>query len=224
MTIAMASMRKYRLVVFDWDGTLVDSAGHIVHSIQSAAHDLDLPVPPDADASHIIGLGLIDAMEYLFPGVPVDRYAQVADRYRHHYVSGAGVVKLFPGVAEGLEHLRSKGRLLAVATGKSRRGLDQALAETGLEQHFDATRCGDEGFSKPHPDMLEYLFGELDVERDAALMVGDTTHDLDMAKAARIDALAVAYGAHQGTSLRGSNPIACLDTPGELWRWLDENA
>jgi phosphoglycolate phosphatase len=217
-------MHRYALVVFDWDGTLVDSAAHIVGSIQAAAGDLDLAVPSDRDARHIIGLGLIDAMEYLFPGLAGDRYALVADRYRHHYVAGEGVVKLFEGVEDGLARLAARGHLLAVATGKSRRGLDRALNDTGLGRHFHATRCGDEGFPKPHPDMLEFLCDELGVERDGAVMVGDTTHDLHMAQAAGIDAVAVAYGAHDPETLRAACPTVCLDTPAELWQWLDRNA
>jgi len=217
-------MRRYDLVVFDWDGTLVDSAAHIVDSIQGAARDLDLPVPSDRNARHIIGLGQVDALEYLFPGVPADRYAQVADRYRHHYVAGEGAAKPFPGVERGLLSLRARGHLLAVATGKSRRGLDRALGDTGLEPYFQATRCGDEGLPKPNPDMLEFLFDELAVDRGAAVMVGDTTHDLDMAKAAKIDAIAVAYGAHPESNLLTANPTVCVDTPAALWRWLDENA
>lgn len=216
--------QRYQLVVFDWDGTLVDSAAHIVDSIQAAARDLSLPVPADEDARHIIGLGLIDAMEYLFPSVAPDQYGRVADRYRHHYVAGEAVVKLFEGVETGLARLRDKGHRLAVATGKSRRGLDHALAETGLGSYFDATRCGDEGFPKPHPDMLEYLFGELDVEPAVAVMVGDTTHDLEMARAARADSVAVAYGAHAPATLRAAKPSAYVATPAELWEWLDRNA
>lgn len=217
-------MNRYTLVVFDWDGTLVDSAAHIVDSIQAAARDVGLPVPSEQDARHIIGLGLIDAMEYLFPGAPADRYPRVADRYRHHYVAGEGVVKLFEGVEEGLARLETKGHLLAVATGKSRRGLDRALSDTGLARYFHATRCGDEGFPKPNPDMLEFLFDELAVERSAAVMVGDTTHDLEMARAARIDSIAVSYGAHDPGVLRAARPTAFVDTPTELWQWLDRNA
>lgn len=220
----MNPVHRYPLVVFDWDGTLVDSAAHIVHSIQSAARDLDLGIPSEQDARHIIGLGLIDAMEYLFPGVGREQYALVAERYRHHYVAGEGVVKLFEGVEEGLQRLAARGHLLAVATGKSRRGLDRALSDTGLEHLFHATRCGDEGFPKPHPDMLEFLFDELGIERSGAVMVGDTTHDLEMAQAAKIDAIAVAYGAHDPGTLRAARPTVCVDTPSELWRWLDRNA
>lgn len=220
----MNATHRYSLVVFDWDGTLVDSAAHIVDSIQAAARDLGLEIPSDHDARHIIGLGLIDAMEYLFPGVATEQYSAVADRYRHHYVTGEGVVKLFDGVEEGLARLEAKGHLLAVATGKSRRGLDRALSDTGLAHYFHATRCGDEGFPKPHPDMLEFLFDELGVERSGAVMVGDTTHDLEMAQAAKIDAIAVAYGAHDPGTLRAARPTACVDTPSELWKWLERNA
>jgi len=220
----MTMMQRYSLVVFDWDGTLVDSAAHIVASIRAAARAMDLPVPSDGDARHIIGLGLIDAMEYLFPGLDANQYPVVAEHYRIHYMAGEAVVKLFEGVEDGLARLKDKGHLVAVATGKSRRGLDRALRDTGLARYFDATRCGDEGFPKPHPDMLEFLFDELGVERSAAVMVGDTTHDLEMARAARIDSVAVSYGAHDPSALRAARPTAFVDTPSELWQWLDRNA
>lgn len=220
----MTAAQRYELVVFDWDGTLVDSAAHIVDSIQRAARDIDIPEPSEADARHIIGLGLTDAMEYLFPQLAADMYRRVAEQYRHHYLLGEHVVKLFEGVEEGLVRLHASGHLLAVATGKSRRGLDRALEETGLGRFFHATRCGDEGFPKPHPEMLDFLVDELMVERSAAVMVGDTTHDLEMARAASVDAVAVAYGAHAPQTLRAARPRACVDTPAALWQWLDENA
>jgi phosphoglycolate phosphatase len=215
---------RYELLVFDWDGTLVDSAAHIVHSIRAAAADLDLPVPEDAQARHIIGLGFGDAMASLFPQLPEEGWARVAERYRHHYLAGESVVGPFPGVTEGLPMLGRRGHLLAVATGKSRRGLDRALQAAGLEPVFAATRCADEGFPKPHPDMLLHLLDLFGVQREAALMIGDTTHDLDMARAAGVAGLAVTYGAHPSGPLRDAGPVAVLDSPAELFRWLAENA
>jgi phosphoglycolate phosphatase len=206
----MSATHRYELVVFDWDGTLVDSAAHIVDSIQRAARDVNVPAPSEADARHIIGLGLTDAMEYLFPQLTADMYPRVAEQYRQHYLLGEHVVKLFEGVEEGIARLHRSGHLLAVATGKSRRGLDRALEETGLGRFFHATRCGDEGFPKPHPDMLDFLVDGLAVERSAAVMVGDTTHDLEMARAASVDAVAVAYGAHDPQTLRAARPRACV--------------
>lgn len=213
---------RYELLVFDWDGTLADSAAHIVHSIRSAAADLGLPVPADAQARHIIGLGLADAMARLFPHLPEAGWAKVADRYRHHYLAGEAVVGLFPGVVEGLPELSRRGHLLAVATGKSRRGLDRALEQSGLEPAFHATRCADEGFPKPHPGMLLHLLELFGVPPEGALMVGDTTHDLEMARAAGVDALAVAYGAHPAAELHAASPVAVLDSPADLFRWLQE--
>jgi phosphoglycolate phosphatase len=215
---------RYELLVFDWDGTLVDSAAHIVHSIRAAAADLGLPVPDDAQARHIIGLGLGDAMASLFPQLPEEGWSRVAERYRHHYLAGESVVGLFPGVAEALPALARRGHLLAVATGKSRRGLDRALQAAGLEPAFHATRCADEGFPKPHPDMLLHLLDLFGVAREAALMIGDTTHDLEMARAAGVESLAVTYGAHPARQLHDAAPLAALDTPAELFRWLSENA
>ena len=213
-------MKDYELVVFDWDGTLSDSAAHIVDSLQAASRDIGLEPPSDERSRHIIGLGLRDAMEYLFPEVEPARYGQLTDRYRFHYLAGEQKVTLFRGVSEGLATLKSRGRLLAVATGKSRVGLDRALQSTGLAPHFDASRCGDEGFSKPHPGMLEYLLDHLGVSPEQALMVGDTIHDVEMAHGARMDSLAVTFGAHDPNKLARSRPTHTVHSPQELWTWL----
>jgi len=213
-------MKTYELVVFDWDGTLYDSAAHIVDSLQAAARDIGLEPPSDEHSRHIIGLGLRDAMEYLFPELESARYRELTDRYRVHYLAGEQKVTLFRGVPEGLAALKSRGRLLAVATGKSRVGLDRALETTGLGPHFDASRCADEGFSKPHPGMLEYLLDHLGVSPDQALMVGDTIHDVEMAHGARMDSLAVTFGAHDPGKLARSRPSHTVHSPQELWAWL----
>jgi phosphoglycolate phosphatase len=217
-------MRQIDLVIFDWDGTLVDSAAHIVASIQAASLDAGLAPPSDADARHIIGLGLLDAMTYLFPALPPERYGLITDRYKYHYVKGESVVVLFEGVAEGLGVLRTRGQSLAVATGKSRVGLERAMDATGLRARFDATRCGDEGFTKPHPGMLEYLLEHLDVPKERALMVGDTTHDIEMANNAGVASVAVAYGAHEPEKLQTVRPDVTVYSPEELWDWLRRNA
>ena len=172
---------RFELLVFDWDGTLVDSAGHIVASLQAAFRDLDLPVPGPEAARYVIGLGLKDALAYLNPGLESDRYHEVADRYSAHFMAGHEDIELFPMVEEGIPALNRDGYLMAVATGKSRRGLDRALQSTALGAHFHASRCADEGFPKPHPDMLETLMQMLGVKRERTLMIGDTTHDLQMA-------------------------------------------
>jgi len=217
------SDRRFELVVFDWDGTLMDSAGSIVAAIQAAAADLGLPVPPDARARHVIGLGLQDALQYAVPELEASGYERMVERYRHHYLSGDHELRLFAGVEEMLGWLRSSGVSLAVATGKSRLGLRRALEHSGLEPYFHATRCADECFSKPHPAMLEELMDELMVSPDATLMIGDTTHDLLMAKNAGVGAVAVTFGAHERETLEQEAPLACVDTPEALRAWLAAN-
>lgn len=216
-------MRRYQLIIFDWDGTLSDSASHIVASIQRASHDVGLPVPQEEQARYIIGLGLHDAMEHLFPGLPVARYSEVAERYRVRYFDGAHSIGLFAGVRDGLDELKLRGQRLAVATGKSRSGLDQALVSHGLAKTFDASRCADESLPKPDPPMIHYLLKHFGVQPENALMVGDTTHDLAMAQAAGVDGLGVTYGAHAPELLSTVASLDMLDSPGALWQWLRQN-
>jgi phosphoglycolate phosphatase len=215
---------RFDLLVFDWDGTLVDSAAHIVASLQAACRDLDLPVPSERAARHVIGLGLRDSIRYILPDIPEARFPQVAERYSVHYLSGEQKVLLFPGVEEGLSQLEAAGYLLAVATGKSRRGLDRILTALGLRERFVATRCADEGLPKPHPEMLESLMDRVGVCAERTLMIGDTTHDLQMAANARADAVAVTYGAHPEEELARFSPLAFVRTFPELLRWLEDNA
>jgi len=214
---------RFELLVFDWDGTRVDSAGHIVTSLQAAFRDLDLPEPSTYAARHVIGLGLQDALAYLNPGLEASRYREVADRYSTHFLAGHEDIELFPTVGEGIPALTRDGYLLAVATGKSRRGLDRALHSTGLGAHFHATRCADEGFPKPHPDMLETLMRLLGVTRERTLMIGDTTHDLQMAANARVSAVALTHGAHPPEELERLAPLACVGSFTELMQWLKQN-
>lgn len=216
--------RRYKLLIFDWDGTLMDSAAAIAASIQAACADLGLRIPTDAQARYIIGLGLQDALEHLLPEVDAETYPRLVDRYRHHFLARDQGTGLFPGAAQAVRKLHAGGHLLAIATGKSRRGLDRALAETGLADVFHRTRCADEGYSKPHPGMLHCLLDELDVRASEALMIGDTTHDMNMARAAGVDGLAVSYGAHCKDDLAQSGPIACVEHDAELWRWLERHA
>jgi phosphoglycolate phosphatase len=215
---------RFDLLVFDWDGTVVDSAGHIVDSIQAACHDLGLAVPSTERARYIIGLGLADAMAYLLPDLLPSEYPRLAERYRFHYLAGDHRVTLFEGVREGLGELHARGFLLGVATGKSRRGLDRALQDSGLEPFFHLSRCADEGFPKPHPEMLIYLMDMLGVAPGRTLMIGDTSHDLEMARAAGVTGLAVTYGAHDAASLRALAPAACIASSPELITWLQANA
>ncbi len=216
--------RRFDLLVFDWDGTLIDSADAIVASLQAACRDLGLPVPSDERARHIIGLGLHDAMAHVLPGVDPADYPRVVERYSHHFRLRDPVMPLFPGADEALRTLNDAGYLLAVATGKSRRGLERALEQTGLETVFHATRCGDESEGKPHPGMLTYLIDRLGTAAERTLMIGDTTHDLQMAINAGVASVAAAYGAHPREQLAALQPLACMDQPQQLWHWLKCNA
>lgn len=217
-------MQRYELIVFDWDGTLMDSAGMIVHCVQAAARDLALEPPSDERARHIIGLGLVDALRHALPDLPEARYEDLVERYRHHYLSRDHELVLFAGVDAMLQGLVESGRWLGVATGKSRRGLDRALEYSGLGACFHATRCADECHSKPHPQMLEELMTEFAVSPAQTLMIGDTTHDLLMARNAGIDAVAVSYGAHPRADLEAVAPRHCAHSVAELAAWLQANA
>jgi phosphoglycolate phosphatase len=216
-------MSAFDLIVFDWDGTLMDSTAAIARAIQSACRDLGLSAPDDLRARHVIGLGLFEALQYAVPDLPAHDYLKIAERYRHHYFATVGELTLFPGVADLLAWLRREGRLLAVATGKSRIGLDRALEQSGLGPLFHATRCADECFSKPHPAMLEELMAELDATPERTLMIGDTTHDLRMAKNAGTAGVGVGFGAHPLAVLRAEAPLACVETPEKLAAWLEAN-
>lgn len=216
--------KRFDLLVFDWDGTLLDSAGAIVSAIQAASRDLGLPEPADERARHVIGLGLTDALRHAVPELSEERYPQMVERYRHHYLSRDQELKLFAGAAELVAELSSAGFMLAVATGKSRLGLDRALKTSDLGRFFQASRCADECFSKPHPQMLEELMAEFGVSPERTLMVGDTTHDLQMARNAGVGALAVSYGAHPAAALDALSPLARLPAVEDLASWLRTNA
>ncbi len=215
--------KRFDLLVFDWDGTLIDSAAHIAAALQEAFRDLALPVPSAAAARHVIGLGLEDALMYLNPGLDRGRYEEVADRYRVHFLAGDQGMELFPVVATGIPALNREGYLMAVATGKSRRGLDRSLSATGLVPYFHASRCADEGFPKPHPEMLQMIMEMLGTEPDRTLMIGDTTHDLQMAQNAGVGAVAVSYGAHLPGDLESMNPLGCVRSFDQLLQWLKQN-
>jgi phosphoglycolate phosphatase len=216
--------RRFELLVFDWDGTLMDSASAIAASLQAACADLHLPVPSDAEARFVIGLGLHDAMAHILPATDPSEYPRVVERYRHHFLLRNSTTSLFPGAVETVQELHSRGHMLAVATGKSRRGLDRELGTTGLARYFHATRCADEGLSKPHPGMLQYLMDALGVDNARTLMIGDTTHDLAMAQNASVAGLGVAYGAHPRQELLRLAPMACVDAFAELRLWLARHA
>lgn len=213
---------RYPLIVFDWDGTVIDSAATIVECMQAASRDLGLPVPERERASHVIGLGLHDAMKLVAPDLPGSRYPEFIASYRRHFLAREDTMRLFEGMGELLADLAGR-RPLAIATGKSRRGLERALDATGVRRLFVASRCADETTPKPHPAMLLELMDELGVESDGVLMIGDTSHDMQMARAAGVDGLAVTYGAHPEHELRACGPRGCVASVAELARWLSEN-
>jgi phosphoglycolate phosphatase len=216
--------QRFDLMVFDWDGTLSDSAGAIVACIQNACRDCQLPVPDDEHASHVIGLGMQDALNYAVPGLQSVDYARIIDRYRHHYLLRDPDLPLFAGTEAMLRELNERAHYLAIATGKSHAGLTRALQSTGLAPHFLATRCADQCTPKPAPDMLLELIEELGVERERTLMIGDTTHDLSMAANAGVAAIGVSYGAHPLDQLQNYGALALLHSTRELHEWLLKNA
>lgn len=216
--------KQFDLIVFDWDGTLMDSTATIVSSIQAAARDLGLPVPDNRAASYVIGLGLQDAMEAVLPELDPRMYPRMVERYRYHYLSQDQELTLFDGAREMLEDLASQAYFLAVATGKSRVGLNRALDTVGLMSLFDATRCADETFSKPHPAMLQELTRELGQDMKRTVMIGDTTHDLQMASNAGAAAIGVHYGAHPEQELTALSPQFGANSIAELHAWLNDNA
>ena len=216
--------RRYDLLIFDWDGTLSDSTGVIARTLQITCRDLGLPEPSDEVANHVIGLELSKALRYVLPDLSEERLPAVIERFRYNYLTLEHDIRLFDGVAELIKRLHGAGFDLAVATGKNRRGLTRAFSSLNLGHFFSSSRCGDECFSKPHPQMLEELIDELSVPKEKTLMIGDTTHDLQMALNAEVDSLAVCYGAHPVDALRNLDPLACLNNVNELDEWLRLNA
>jgi len=213
-------LRRFDLIVFDWDGTLFDSTGLIVRCIQAACRDLGVAVPGDAQAAYVIGLGLRDALEHAVPDLPPERYADLGQRYRHHYFARQHELVLFDGTLEMLHALKARNHWLAVATGKSRSGLNEALAHASLHKLFDATRTADETASKPHPMMLQQLMREFGVEPARTLMIGDTTHDLQLAANAGCASVGVGHGAHTPDGFQAHGPLAVLNSTRELHDWL----
>jgi phosphoglycolate phosphatase len=215
--------KQFDLIVFDWDGTLMDSTSTIVKCIQAAARDLGLPAPRDEAAAHVIGLGLQEAMRAAMPDIDPALHPKMVERYRYHYLSKDHELVLFDGVRPMLEELSQEGYFLAVATGKSRVGLNRALNAVGLLSMFDATRCADETFSKPHPAMLQELTRELGQDMRRTVMIGDTTHDLLMANNAGAIGVAVEYGAHPVAHLQSCQPLFSAQSVAHLHQWLSEH-
>jgi len=215
---------RYELVIFDWDGTIMDSTGLIAWCIQESCREMGLPVPPESEAKWVIGLGFIQSVEHVAPGLDRARQLALAESYRRHFVAREHEAPLYEGITGLLAGLRDRDRRLAVATGKARRGLDRALAASGLGPFFEATRCADEGFPKPHPDMILRLLEETGVEPSRAVMIGDTTHDLELAANAGVDAVAVSYGAHGEQLLRARAARHYAASVAELALWLERHA
>jgi phosphoglycolate phosphatase len=213
---------RYRLIVFDWDGTVIDSPATIAECMQAASRDLGLAVPQLERATHVIGLGLSDALKIVAPGLPGERYPEFIAAYRRHFLAREDRMRVFAGMSGLLQRL-SQTRTLAIATGKSRRGLERSLEATGVRGLFAASRCADETTPKPYPAMLLELMQELSVESGSVLMIGDTSHDMEMARAAGVDGLAVTYGAHPERELRACGPRGCVASVEALDRWLGEN-
>jgi phosphoglycolate phosphatase len=213
----------YQLLVFDWDGTIMDSEAKIVACLQAAAIDLEIDPPAEDQARQVIGLGLIEAVARLFPDAPSALHQPLADRYREHFLElNRTQPRLFPRAREVLEQL-SSDYLLAVATGKSRRGLDKELDDTGLRPLFQANRCADETLSKPHPQMLQEILLELGVNAAETLVIGDTEFDMQMAANAGVAALGVSYGVHDRERLLLHGALHCLDAIHELPEWINNN-
>lgn len=223
MTIAerpQGPVAQFELVVFDWDGTLIDSTRAITDAIRGSAADLGLPVPTRERASHVIGLGLLEAIHYAVPTIAREQLPVFVERYRAHYLRQDALLQPFDGIPELLAELDSAGVMLAIATGKSRAGLDRALGELDWGRHFLVTRCGDEGVPKPDPWMLRDICETLATDPGRAVMIGDTTHDLRMAAGAGTACVGVTYGAHPVEELRALGPATCVDDVGQLRDWL----
>lgn len=216
--------RHFDLIVFDWDGTLFDSTALIVRCMQAASRDIGVPEPSDEAAAYVIGLGLQDALAHAVPGLAPERYPELGRRYRHHYFARQHELVLFPGTLEMLGELKARQHWLAVATGKSRRGLDEALASSQLQGLFDATRTADETASKPNPLMLQLLMREFGVDAERTLMIGDTTHDLQLASNAGAASVAVGYGAHDPEAFAVHAPLHVAHSTRELRDWLRDHA
>lgn len=216
--------KQYDLIVWDWDGTLADSTGMITRAIIKAAEQAGLPPLTPEVASRIIGLGLRESIETLYPGISEMQARALATHYNQNYFAEESEILLFSGAADTIKHLNRKGFKLAVATGKSRRGLNLALAHTGLRNFFHATRTVDECFSKPHPQMLDELMDDLVALPERTLMIGDTHYDLQMAQNAGVHAVGVTYGAQKAEDWQNLSPVSQFSDFASLSAWLFEHA
>ena len=216
--------RQFDLIAFDWDGTLYDSTQIIVRCIQAAVTDVGGQAPSNEQAAYVIGMALMPALAHAAPDVPKEKYPLLGERYRYHYALHHNDLSLFDGVMPLLQALHERQHLLAVATGKSRKGLDEALHQVALRGIFDASRTADETAGKPDPRMLHELMAELGVTPERTLMIGDTTHDLQMANNAGCASVGVSYGAHGRSGLEDFHPRAVVHSVAELHTWLLDHA
>ena len=212
--------REYSLLIFDWDGTLIDSEANIVFCMRATIQELDLPDLSASEIRNVIGLGLREAICTLYPAQGEDIHLDFIDRYRYHFLSSDPSTP-FAGVDQLLSQLSESNYLMAVATGKGRVGLERALDQTNYRRHFHSTRCADETRSKPHPQMLEEILDELGLEPADALMIGDTEYDLQMAKHIKMDSVGVCTGVHEEARLRNCDPVACLPSALDLIEFLN---
>ena len=218
------SIKDYRLIVFDWDGTLMDSVAQIVDAMHASMRDLGVELLSTDQVKNIIGLGLREAIDALYPGQDDAFLQRFVECYRHHWFGLSSQSQLFPGAEQTLQLIQEQGLLLAVATGKGRQGLDKVLADTELGDYFQATRCADETTSKPHPHMLNEIMSELKVKPEQTIMIGDTEYDMEMARNAGVEPIAATYGVHEWERLFQFNPMFRLDELAELGDWVAEYA
>lgn len=216
----MVMNQNKELIIFDWDGTLIDSQANIVQCFQLVINELNLPDRNNDEISNIIGLGMREALKVLFPKHETDDYEKMVDRYRYHFFA-SDPSQPFSGAEEVLAGLSEAGYILAVATGKGRNGLNKAFKHTGFGQYFHLSRCADETRSKPHPQMLEEILDETGMEPGQAVMVGDTEYDLEMAKNAGISSIGVSYGVHESERLLKHEPITVINEIRALLNWFN---
>lgn len=211
----------YQLVIFDWDGTVMDSAAKIVSCMQQAALDCSVPVPSRKAVEHIIGVSLVPAVAQLFSIDDDSTIAQIVERYKFNYLNrDTTPCPLFPGVLPLFDTLQKQNRILAVATGKARRGLNRAWEQTNTGHFFQYSRCADEAESKPSPDMLSQLLVETGIDVSRSLMIGDTSYDMQMAQSLGMDRIAVNYGVHETSVLQQYDPKIVAESVAELHQFL----
>ena len=215
----------YKLIIFDWDGTLMDSETRIVNCLRTACTEVGFESRTDFELKDVIGLGLREALKKLHPNENDELIEKMASIYRHSYLNTDKTPsELFPGVEALLDDLETQGYSLAIATGKGRQGLDQVLEYTQLGSRFHTTRCASETISKPHPQMLVEILDQLGMNAADALMIGDTEYDMEMAKNANMDSLGVSYGVHSIDRLLKHDPIGCINDITELTHYLKKIA